>query len=159
MENKEKRRGHTHFKTITEVCIHVLVGAWEYIRAHDCEGMNSRTSLWGAFFFPVTSNFSRSSQSFSQLACNRGTTSPRKLFLDWSWEGCWESLGGRRLQVEAKPPPLPPPPPPATKQVRGDACEKREPAGKFSFWLRERRGLRRLRAAAFKNNTDEEGTV
>lgn len=54
MENKEKRRGrtHTHFKTITEVCIHVLVGAWEYIRAHDCEGMNSRTSLWGVSFFP-----------------------------------------------------------------------------------------------------------
>jgi len=120
MENKEKRRGHTHFKTITEVCIHVLMGAWEYIRAHDCEGMTSRTSLWGVFFFPVTSNFSWSSQSFSQLACNRGTTSPRKLFPGLRWKGCWESPGGRRLQAEAKPPP---PPPPATEQVCGDACE------------------------------------
>lgn len=50
MENKEKRRGHTHFKTITEVCIHMLVGAWEYMRDRDCKGMNSRTGLWGVFF-------------------------------------------------------------------------------------------------------------
>lgn len=92
MENKEKRRGHTHFKTITEVCIHMLVGAWEYIKDRDCKGMNSRTSLWEVFFFPVTSNFSRSSQSLSQLACNRGTTSLRKLFLDLPWKSCRESL-------------------------------------------------------------------
>lgn len=53
MQNKEKLRGHTHFKSITEVCIHVLWGAWEYIRAYDCKGMNSRTSLWGVFFFSL----------------------------------------------------------------------------------------------------------
>lgn len=118
MQNKEKLRGHTHFKSITEVCIHVLWGAWEYIRAYDCKGMNSRTSLWGVFFFfPVTSNFSWRSQSFSQLACNRGTTSPRKLFLGLCWNGCWESRGKKKLQAETKPPP------PATEQVCGDVCE------------------------------------
>lgn len=51
MENKEKSRGHTYFKSTTEVCIHVLQGAWECIKAYDCKGLNSRTSLWGVFFF------------------------------------------------------------------------------------------------------------
>lgn len=36
MENKEKSKGQAYFKTITEVCIHVLRGAWEYIKAEDC---------------------------------------------------------------------------------------------------------------------------
>ncbi|XP_071619096.1 transforming growth factor beta activator LRRC32 isoform X1 [Heliangelus exortis] len=90
--------------------------------------MNSRTSLWGAFFFPVTSNFSRSSQSFSQLACNRGTISPRKLFLSLCWKGCWESPGDRRLLAEAKPPPPPPlPPPPAPEQENSQAfCHNKD---------------------------------